>query len=295
MIIPLTVRPPWNDELLRIAGLLPRNARALAYRVAVIGRVERIAAAAVLYQLEDEPTARRAYLRFTGAAAVEAGTMVELVQSLTEHARASDMIDELLVVSAVEVTQPLYEMLVAARFEPHRHLEIYRLEIGALRTRLKSLFQRMAARGLIPATARVTSPHGDWVPRLRAFLESEKPGLSERLDTEVEGFALEHTLLLVMHDQVKGVLFTRNRGAESFIGLILVARELRGGAAWANAFLLREVLLDGIASGVEHVVFETHRDDHRGTLHLARASGAQKILERAQFRANLAHLGDYRR
>jgi len=281
------IRPPTPGEFSRISGLVPRRARTLALRVAVLGRVERIAVAAALYQREDEASEGVAYLQFTAAAGSQEVTILRVLQSLVEEAKAIGAIDAVMVLSSVETTQPLFQILVKAGFEPCRHLDIYRMEIRVLQPRIEALYQRLATRGLIPPEARITSPHGDWIPKLRGFLESEKRGLSGRIETETEGFALEHSLLLVMGDEVKGVLFTRNRGAESFVGLILVAHGLRGGIAWANAFLIREVLLDGIESGVEHVVFEAHSEDHRGTLHIARASGAERISARSQFCAKI--------
>jgi hypothetical protein len=281
------IRSPWADESRRINGLVPSNAEALAYRVAVVGRVERIAAAAVLYRARNGLDDGVGFVRFAGAGVLEGATIVQLVQSLREAATAIGWIQELRLVSSVDVTQPLYEMLRDAQFEPHRRLDLYRMQLRALQPRIESVFQRLAARGRIPADARITSPHGDWIPKLRDFLECEKPGLSDRIESETEGFALEHSLLLVIGDAVAGVLFTRNRGAESFLGLILVTRALRGGIAWANAYLIREVLLDGLESGVEHVIFEAHADDHRGTSQLAKATGAERISTRWQFRAKL--------
>lgn len=286
---PFAIRSPHRDELRRLAPLVPRGARTIASRVAVVGRVGRIAAATVLYRRAN---ARRgiAHLVFTRSAAVDAGVIFSLIESVIADAAATAAVDdvaEIEIVGSIATDHALHQLLVAAGFEARRQLDVYRMQIGTLQARIESIYQRLAARGTIPRDAHVISPHGDWIRKLRAFLDTEQPGLSERLDMDAEGFALEHSLMLVICDAVNGVLFTRNRGLESFIGLILVARELRGGFAWANTFLMREVLLDGIASGVESVLFEVHAEDHRGTLQIARASDAEWIARRSQFRVKI--------
>jgi hypothetical protein len=289
MTLPFVIRSPQRDEWRRLAPLVPRGARTITSRVAVVGRVERIAAATVLYRVAAAPRGI-AHLAFTRSPAVEAETVFALIESVIADAAAADAGDdvaEIVIVGSIATDQALHQLLSGAAFEAHRQVDVYRMQIGALQARIESIYQRLAARGTIPADAHVISPHGDWIMKLRTFLDTEKPGLSERLDVDVEGFALEHSLMLVVGDAVKGVLFTRNRGRESFIGLILIAHELRGGFAWANTFLMREVLLDGMASGVESVVFEVHAEDHRGTLQIARAAEAERVARRSQFRVKI--------
>jgi hypothetical protein len=140
---------------------------------------------------------------------------------------------------------------------------------------------------MIPATARAVAPRGAWLLKLREFARRQQRNLAERLDAE-EGFTLEHSLLLVLDEDVKGAFFTRNRGRESYIGLILLAEELRGGLAWANTFMMREMLRFGLSHGVERLVFEVHPQDHRGSRQIARTSGAELVCRRWQYRQPLS-------
>ena len=286
MSVSCEIRSPFRDEARRLPRLVPCGAQTLAWRVAITGRVERIAAGAVLYRSKDAGL-NRAHLAFTRSASVPPATILSLIQSLLAEAISDDDIDEVLLVGSIAKDQPLHQLLAEAGWKTHRELDIYRMEMGGLQRRIEPLYRRLLARGTIPAGARIISPQGDWIAKLHRFLEAESPGLSDCVEMGAEGFALEHSLLLVVEDAVQGVLFTRNHGRESFIGLIFVARALRGGFAWANTFLIREVLLDGIASGVEAVVFEVNANDHRGTLQIAKAAGAERLTTRSQFRMRI--------
>jgi hypothetical protein len=247
-----------------------------------MGRVERIVAAAVLCRPQDETT-RTGFLRLTRCTSVAAThAMPLLLASLGDDAAASGLC-RVLVVGSVAEDHPLYGGLIEHGFEPYRETELYRMDVGALLKRVEPVYQRLIRRGMIPSSARVAAPQGAWLPRLREFLEAQKRGLAERLEMETEGFNLDHSFLLVLADQIKGIFCTRNHGCESYVGLALLAEELRGGLAWANTFMMREVLCDGVASGVEKLVFEVHPQDHRGSYHLAQTGGAELISRRQQF------------
>jgi len=123
---------------------------------------------------------------------------------------------------------------------------------------------------------------------LRRFLDQQNPTLAERLDAE-EGFTLEHSLVLLIDQEIQGAFFTRNHGRESYIGLMLLAESLRGGIAWANTMMMREMLRFGRAVGVEKLIGEVHPGEHRGSQQVAHASGAKLICRRWQFRQPLGN------
>jgi hypothetical protein len=284
------IRPPYSDELPRVGRLLPRPATQDLVRIAVTGRVERIAAAAMLH-LPKSDAGSAAYLQFTPCATSDiAQIMPALFAPLVAEATASGASD-LLLVGPISEDHPGFQVLLESGFQRHRETALYRLDTMVLLRRVEPIFQRLLARRLIPPTARLSSPHGAWLPKLRAFLENQRPGLSNRIALATEGFVLEHSILLLVDDEIKGTLFSRNRGRESFIGLMLVELELRGGLPWANTFLTRTVLQDAVASGVEKVVFEVHEKEHRGTLRIAITSGAELIATRWQFRKKLCTNG----
>src|SRR5687768_1813983 len=125
------IRSPFRDEARRLPRLVPRGAQTLAWRVAVTGRVERIAAGAVLYRLNEVVT-NRAHLAFTRAAAVPPVTILSLIQSLLAEAISADDIDEVLLVGSIAKDQPFHQFLAEAGWKTHRELDIYRMEMGGL-------------------------------------------------------------------------------------------------------------------------------------------------------------------
>ena len=120
------------------------------------------------------------------------------------------------------------------------------------------------------------------MPKLREFLDGQHRTLAERLDTE-EGFTVEHSLALLVDEEIKGAFFTRNRGRESYLGLMLLDESLRGGLPWANTMMMREMLQFGMSVGVEKLIGEIHPGEHRGSHQIVRASGAELICKRWRF------------
>src|SRR5207253_1017308 len=147
-------------------------------------------------------------------------------------------------------------------FEPFRETEVYEADAAAILQRVESVYQRLLRRGMIPPTADAIAPRGPWLTKLREFLDRQEVTLAERLDTE-EGFTIDHSLVLIVDGEIRGAYFTRNRGRESYIGLILLDPALRGGLAWANTLMMRAMLCFGVSSGVERLVMEVHPDAHR--------------------------------
>jgi len=66
--------------------------------------------------------------------------------------------------------------------------------------------------------------------------------------------------------------------------MMLLDPELRGGLAWANALMMREMLQFGRFIGVERLIGEVHAKEHAGSRFIAQASGAELIYRRWQFR-----------
>jgi hypothetical protein len=281
MSLSFHIRAPFIDELPRVIQLLPQVSSPQNVRLAVTGRVERIAAAAALYF--PEPRRSPGLLKFTPSTADFAPEMLaELLAPLAEEA-ANAGASEVFLVGSVAEDHPLAALLEQEGFERYRQTEVYRLNPATVLERVEPLYQRLLSRKIIPRTARAVAPRGALLPKLRLFLEVHQRNLSDRLEAD-EGFTLEHSLVLLLENRIEGVFFTRNRGPDSYIGLILLAQELRGGLAWANTFMMREMLRFGLENGVERLFFEVHQQDHQGSHHIARRGGGELICRRWQFR-----------
>ena len=281
MIPSWRIRAPYPDELQRVSRILPKTPEQHAIRIAVAGRVERIAAAAVLYiPRGPHPVSM---LRFAASISDNSPEiLISVLEPLVQEAKAAGSAEVVLVGSFPE-EHPLTPLLLRAGFETYRQTEVYRVSATAISRRVEAVYQRMAARQLIPPTARAIPPRGRWLPKLREFLDQQNPTLEERLDTE-EGFTLDHSLILLVEDEVRGAFFTRNQGCESYIGLMLLDPALRGGLPWANTLMMREMLQFGEFVGVEHLIGEVHPEEHRGSRLIAQNTGAELICRRWQFR-----------
>lgn len=279
-----TIRAPFPDEMPRVLRMLPPTPEWHAIRIAVVGRVERIAAAGLLFF----PTAERVtgLLRFTPPTAHFAPEMIpEVLAPLLEEAKHAGAAEVVLVGSVVE-EHPLGPLLIEAGFERYRQTEVYEVNASTVLERVEPVYQRLVSGRLIPTSARAIVPGGAWMPKLRQFLDEQQRTLSERLDTE-EGFTIEHSLALIMDEEIKGAFFTRNHGSKSYLGLMLLDESLRGGLAWANTMMMREMLQFGISAGVEKLIAEIHPGEHRGSQQIVRAGGAELICKRWQFRQRL--------
>ena len=279
---PWSIRAPYPDEFQRVSRILPKTPKQHEVRIAVTGRVERIGAAAVLYMPEGpHPSAMLRFASQVSHRSPEA--LIGVLHPLVRVAREAGSAEVVLVGSIAE-EHPLTPLLHDAGFEQYRQTEVYSASIAVVRERVEAVCRRMVARGMIPPNARAIPAGGPWLPRLRDFLDQQQPTIAERLDIE-EGFTLDHSLILVIDEAVRGAFFTRNRGRESYLGLMLLDSALRGGLPWANTFMMREMLQFGADIGVERLLGEVHREEHRGSRFLAETIGAELICRRWQFRA----------
>jgi hypothetical protein len=261
--------------------MLPRTPEQQAIRVAVVGRIERIVAAGVLYLSEAERST--GYLRFAAPAAELASASIPAVLTSLAEEAAKAHAREVLLVGSIAEDHPLAARLLQNGFAPFRETEVYELDATAILRRVELIYQRLVGRGMIPPTVEAIAPRGPWLPKLREFLDGQEVTLAERLDTE-EGFTIDHSLILIVDGAIRGAYFTRNRGRESYIGLILLDPALRGGLAWANTLMMRAMLCFGVSSGVERLIMEVHLDAHRGSREIALTSGAKFLCKRWQFR-----------
>src|SRR5215210_3601394 len=112
MSLHFTTRPPFGDELSRVTHLLPQAASASLerIRIVVVGRVERIAAAAVL-MINTASGGSKATVRFTSSSPVAAEWLAGLLDPLMREAVAAGA-TELHVVNSVAENHPLYSFLL---------------------------------------------------------------------------------------------------------------------------------------------------------------------------------------
>jgi GNAT superfamily N-acetyltransferase len=145
-------------------------------------------------------------------------------------------------------------------FAPCETVEEHVLPIAQFETRLGPLIERMRQRGRIPASARVIPLYqADLEAVLQLHLEQmggDRGDLYRRLRGHGPGaFHSRYSHVLLIEDQVKGIMLARRSGSDSMVvDANVVEPSLRGG--WANALLKLEAFR-GAFVGINSVQFST--------------------------------------
>ena len=273
------VRCPWPDELPRLRHFLPAvfllDARPEGF-VVVRGRVERIVAAAALSQHKLADGSRVGVLHLRADAT--GGEYFSLATALSQRTLAAAWqagSARVFLGQTVEESSDLAGFWQHQGFTPVTTHEVYELPVHPLWERLEHIHSLLSARGLIPANAQVLG----MLPRLfqpvHRFLIDHLPAATSLLSTQSAGYHPDHSLVLMVGGEVKGVLLCRRQAGQAVTGLRLVAPELRGGLAWANLLLLHRSVDSGLRSGLETCRFELNPAEHADTRQLAQFEHAR--------------------
>jgi hypothetical protein len=279
MSVRTEVRPPWPDELPRVQYYLPHaflfDANPFLL-VAVSGRVERFVGALglTLRPLEriqatwlcmrvegDDERGMELLHKGLDEAWKRGARSVYFGQTFDEHSPA-----------AVALTD--------AGFKPSAVHEVYEVNSKQMWERVDRLHQRLRDRNLVPPDIEVTTLQPSVVPQVRKFLLANLPTSASALTLETAGYKAEHSIALIQNGEIKGVLLCRRAGNISYVGLRVVAEELRGGLGWANLLLLHASLSSGLQTGLELSRFEFDPEQHHDTKQFADVSGARLIGRR---------------
>jgi hypothetical protein len=273
------VRRPWADEMPRLQHFLPsaflfdRNPFLL---VAVAGRVERFvgALALTLRPLEQGPAT---WLNLRVQNEHPAGG--ELLQRGLEEAwnRGAGSVH---FGQTIDEQSPAAAVLQQAGFAVSAVHEVYEVDSRQMGQRLDRIFERLRARHLIPPNVEVTTLQPSVLPKVRDFLLKNLPSSASAVALETAGYKGEHSIALLQEGAVKGVLLCRRTAAVAYVGLRVVAEELRGGLGWANLLLLHASLSSGLQTGLERTQFEFNPAQHQDTKQFAELNGAQLVGRR---------------
>ena len=276
------VRLPWPDEMPRVQHFLPP---AFLFDpkpfllVAVSGRVERLVGAVALTRpLENNPTAWL-HLRIEnehplGAELLEEG-LAEAWQSGADDVHFAQTMEE---------QSPRAAVLQEAGFTATAVHEVYEVDSAEMGLRLDRIYQRMHARNLVPSDIELTTLQPNVLPRVRKFLLENLPSSVSALALETAGYKAEHSLALVQNGAIKGVLLCRRAANVAFVGLRVVAEELRGGFGWANLILLHASISSGLQTGLEVTRFEFNPGQHHDTKQFAEINRARLVGRRLLLR-----------
>jgi hypothetical protein len=273
------VRPPWPDEIPRVQHFLPPaflfdpNPFLL---VAVAGRVERLIGALAMtlrplekikatwlcIRVEDQhPSGAEMLLGGLDEAWARGAQSVYFGQTVDEESEAA-------------------EGLRKMGFVPAAVHEVYEMDAKEIWERTDRIRQRLLARNLIPPDVELTTLQPSVVPKVRKFLIANLPESASVLALETAGYKAEHSIALIQGGEIKGVLLCRRVGPVSYVGLRVVAEELRGGLGWANLLLLNATLSSGLQTGLEISRFEFNPEQHLDTKQFAELNEARLVGRR---------------
>lgn len=281
----IEVRPPWQDEMQRIQYFLP-PAFLLDPQpfllVAVSGRVERlVGAVALTVRPLEKIQASWLYLRVENQDAVGA----ELLQRSLDEAWKRGAVT-VHFGQTVDEKSPTAAMLEHAGFATSAVHVVYQVDSAALGRRLQRSYERLRARDLIPPDVELATLQPAVVPKARKFLLENLPSSASALALETAGYKAEHSIALLQNGAVKGVLLCRRVGNVAYVGLRVVAEELRGGLGWANLILLHASIASGLQTGLEVTRFEFDPEQHHDTKQFAELNEARLVARRLLLRIN---------
>ena len=282
--VPVEIRPPWPDEMARVRHFLPGAFLFDPHPeifVAVRGAEERIVAAALLaaLHLEDGTEVIRLFLRVDAAEGEHARLGAALTRRALTAAWERGAVHLFLAHTVAENSEPAAFWL-GLGFQPRSVLESYEVVSRESWARMDRAYRLVRSRGLVPAGVEVLTILPRLVGPVQAFLREHMPGTALMLAAENSSCKPEHSLALLVHGEVKGVLLARREGRQITFGLRLVAPELRGGIGWANLLLVHRSLSSGLQSGQETTRFELDPETHADTRQLALAIHARLLARR---------------
>lgn len=283
------VRAPWPDEMFRLRHFLPEIALCEdhpTFLVRVAGPDERLIAAAALTTRQNQETRTGLLYLRTEPGAEPADLVVSLARVALERAKTRGL-------SALYLGQTFDETSDAARalaglgFTPRDTTEVYVAEIQPTWERLGRIHERLRERGTIPAGVRLSTMQPALVEPVRRFLLAHMPGGVMMLAVETSGCTAEHSLVLLMSGEVKGVLLCGRHGKFFTIGLRVIAPELRSGLGWANVLLMLGALGAARQAGSTDCHFEANPSLHADTRQMAHFAGGRLVGRRVILAADL--------
>ena len=282
------VRPPWPDEIWRVQFFLPSAFlfdEAPFLLVAVSGRVERlVGVAALTLRRSDQSPTSWLYLRVESEnpASVDLlqGALAEAWRHGVESVHFGQTIDE---------SSPAAATLREAGFETSAVHEVYEVPSAEMGGRLQRIYEKMLSRRLIPDDVQLMTIQPTLIAKVRDFLFEEMPGSASAMALETAGYKAEHSFALLQNGAVKGVVLSRRAGPVAHVGLRVVAKELRGGLAWANLLLLHASMASGLRTGLQVSRFEFNPNQHLDTRQFAQLHGAKLVGRRLLFKIDNPH------
>jgi hypothetical protein len=285
----VTIRPPWPDEMERLHSFL---GSAFLYDsapeivVAVKGRVERLAGAGALTCFRfGETTMGWVSLRVEELS--ERPTITrELIDRILPCARSRNCA-QVFLAGTVDEKSEIATQLREIGFVVDTVHDVVESTL-TIAPRLAKILERLQAGRLLPEKISLVTLQPKVLPEVSAFLRENMPQSISSLAMQSAAYKPDHSIALFVDGKIKGVLLCRRFDDVGYIGLRVVAPELRGGVGWANLLLLHTYISAGLQSGLRVTRFELNPEIHRDTKQLAETMEARRIGRRVLLRMDFA-------
>lgn len=279
-----SVREPWPDEVSRVQHFLQSG---FLYDpepyllIAVTGRVERIAGALALSS-RALASIESSWMN-TRTTHEDESITADLVKRALDEAWKRES-RSVILGQTLREGSPAEQSFRGLGFVPAATHEVYELDAAPLFERIERVYKRLRTRGMIPENAELMSLQQTLIPKVRKFLQETVPGSATTLANNTIGYKSQHSLVLLLGDEVKGVILGRRAGNTGNTGLRAVAKELQGGFGWANIFLMYGSLASGMQTGLERVRFELDPQAHHDTSQFAQIQGGRLVSRRVMLK-----------
>jgi hypothetical protein len=280
------VRPPWNDEWLRVREFIPgafESGSPAHVVIAVQGPLERIVAGAAI--LRPTKLARPSALvwRIAGKRYRTRKLLLGLFGEAARLHREDEPRSRLRLNVMIDENSEEAGALRELGFSVEAAHDVYEISAPALWERIEPLHRRLTSRGLIPPNCKLAHLTQERLGEAGNLMSRFLPNDDSPFAETSEGFRMEHSYVLLVDDVVKGLLLCRNSGEVSHIGAVLVMRDLQGGYGWANFVLHYESLREGIEYGVKTLRFTADPALHPNTVGFAVSWGAIRVGAKVRF------------
>ncbi len=277
MTPPTVIRPPWPDELPRIAAAFPdlRSEGPLDPLVLIAPEPdERIVGVATINHPSDSAPARLQCVvrpRFADATA-------RLLRAAVDRARAvgfCGLYAELPDSGNSPLPQPLAEVGFACR----RSEELWQIQLATAIDRLapiaESLLKRGAAAGLSAGPA--LPAHTDQIAALATAAHLLAPDRIRFTDTDGRGFDRTLSTVVSHGDRVVAAILVRRQPPNALVETRVAAPDHIGKANLPNALLLVRSMQEGQKAGLENFVLTANPASAAETIRMAQRFSGQKL------------------
>ena len=285
---PPTVRPPWPDELPRLADVFRGYPFQRASRPLLLltssGGVERIAAVAGGFEPVDGVAGLTLHARPRYLAMTETGlaTLLEAAAAAASEAGVT----KLITTDDLRTGDPRVAALERNGFTVSRRLEVWATELARIQERVERVQARLDHAG---RTNRFHAEpmRAEYLPAVRMLmatehlLEGQEITLADIGETTGRGYEPTLSFAVFAGDTLAGAILARRAGTEA-VAVEAVAPAWRGGGDLVHHALFRACIQTSAALGARQFIYTVDTAGHVDTGRMARRSGSRLLGEGVQ-------------